>query len=347
VANEPELPQVTMQPKVSQGFGRLARRISAYTTKSLISVMLVVIALAFGREVLHWWREGGIAAPHGPSAKVEPTSDVAPRVLRFGNQAWSIQRQEFPGRQAATPAALQATCRTAIEMSQPRSEEADADELELLRRLAAEKPIAEEPGRWRIYQWGGASSVLIGTRAVAASRREGQEGQVGMSQDKSRPAEVHPTVGRSAKVRPTTSGTNLANNDYRVVVWGVAIPTAGDVWTLYLFQPGKANGAGEGGIETPLPEGGHRLLSICGSGEAMTTFSTADAASSRQFYDEWFAAHGGQAIDGWRRIAGGWNARFEIRSEVQSLTVDIRLGTDSQGGWTGLIMERQREREER
>ena len=199
--------------------------ISAWTTNSLITVMLVVIALGFGREVLHWWHDDktSLAAPGG-----DPLGDgAAPHVLEFGDQAWSIRRQEFTGRPAEVAVALQAACRAAMADSRPRGESPDAAERELLKRLARERPVAEDHGQWRLYQWGAGHSVLIGTRAV------GVQGQAAM------PESGAEETGR-AKAHPTTVGTSLADTPYRVVIWGVAVPAPRDAWTLYLFQLGGA-----------------------------------------------------------------------------------------------------------
>ena len=108
-----------------------------------------------------------------PSVAAGPLGDgAAPHVLEFGDQAWSIRRQEFFGRPGDVPAALQAACRAAIVDSRPRGESPDAAERDLLKRLAGERPVAEEPGHWRLYRWGEGHPVLIGTRAVGRGRAE-------------------------------------------------------------------------------------------------------------------------------------------------------------------------------
>ena len=147
-----------LPPKQSQSLGRLARRVSAWTTNSLLTVMLVVIALGFGREVLHWWHDEGTSPAAGPSVAADPLGDgTVPHVLEFGDQAWSIRRQEFSGPPGDVSAALQAACRAAIVDSRPRGESPDAAEQELLKRLAGERPVAEEQGQWRLY--GGAQAI--------------------------------------------------------------------------------------------------------------------------------------------------------------------------------------------
>ncbi len=308
------------------GLGGLARRISAWTTNSLLTVMLLVIALGFGREVLHWWHEDGTAPPAGPLAAHDPLGDDSvPHELEFGDQTWSIRRQEFSGPPGEVAVALQAACRTAIVDSRPRGESPDAAEQELLKRLARERPVAEERGQWRLYQWGAGHPVLIGTRAVGA------KGQ------------------KMAETTPS-GGPSLAETPYRVVIWGVAAPAgpwSADAWTLYLFQSGgTAGGQGQSEGAIPLPPGGHRLLSIrAAGGGAITAFSANEGDAARTFYDRWFAEHAWTVASGWRSLASGWHARFELRSHVPARAIDIRLGTDSQGRWTGLLMESQVERE--
>ena len=123
-----------LRTKQSPSLGRLARRISAWTTNGLISVMLVVIGLGFGREVLHWWHdEGGVPAAAPPMA-ADPLGDgAAPHLLEFGDQAWSVRRQEFSGLWADVSAALQAACRRAIVDARPCGKLPDAAEEELLK----------------------------------------------------------------------------------------------------------------------------------------------------------------------------------------------------------------------
>ena len=318
-----------LPPKQSQSLGRLAQRISAWTTNSLLTLMLVVIALGFGRQVLRWWHDEGSPAGAGPA---DPLGDrTAAHVLEFGDQAWSMRRQEFFGPAGGVSAALQAAGRAAIVDCRPRGESPDASEQEVLKQLAGQRPVAEVHGQWRLYVWGPEHPVLIGTRAV-------ESGEQGAGA---------PPAPRSA------TGTRLDETPYRVVIWGMAVPAAdhaghhvpmvaaADAWTLYLFQSGGgACGQGQGRGEIPLPPGGHRLVSIrAAGGDAITAFSTDDGDAVRGFYDRWFADRGWTAVARWRPIAAGWHSRFEVRSHAPALAVDIRLGIDPQGRWTGLVME--------
>jgi hypothetical protein len=269
--------------------------------------MLLVIALGFGREVLHWWHDdAGPRAAANAGSSAAPSGGTGSQVLAFGNQDWSIRRQEFSGSQAEVPAALLAFCRSAISNAPPRGGAADAAEQDVLKRLAAEKPAAEEPGRWRLYQWSAGCPVIIGTHAAE------------------------------------TAGTNLAEPLYRVVIWGMAVPADTNAWTLFVFQPGTAaSGAEQDTIEVPLPPGSRRLAAVRGKdGSSITAFAADDDVGrpARRFYDRWFAEHGWKAASAWTQAPGGWQGRFGSTGP-HAAAVDIRLGIDSKGKSTGLIME--------
>ena len=126
-----------------------------------------------------------------------------------------------------------------------------------------------------------------------------------------------------------------------MVLWGIAVPAAKEAWTLYLFQAVAATaGQGQPDVEIPLPPGGHRLASIgTASGGVIMAFATDEGDSAREFYDRWFAEHGWTVAAAWQAFASGWQARFERRSLLPVLAVDVRLGADPQGRWTGLVMK--------
>ena len=282
--------------------------------------MLVVVALGFGRAVTHWWYDRGAKPAVGPSAALggKPVGQT----MAFGDQAWSIRRHEFSGPRGQLAAALQSECRTVIGNAVPRGESPDAAELELLQRLGGQRPVAEQQGQWRLYEWGQDHPIVIGTRAV---------GRTG-----------HDTGNNPAP----GARTSLDETVYRVVIWGLAIPVAPDAWTLYLFQAGgTTQEPGQPDAEIPLPPGGHRLVSIrAAAGDAITAFSADEGNAVREFYDRWFAEHGWVAAAGWQPIAAGWHVRFERRSTGPALAVDLRLGMDSPGRWIGVLMESEFER---
>jgi hypothetical protein len=283
--------------------------------------MLLVIAIGFGREVIQWWHSGPAAKPRDSGQTELPAGGTESQILQFGDQSWSIRRQEFLGPREAVPAALQAVCRSAIVTAQPRNSKPDAAEQNVLTRLASEQAVAEEVGKWRLYQWSEGFPILIGTRAVA--------------------------VDSSQSAGPE-AGTNLAETTHRVVIWGMAVPVAADAWTLYVFQADRAPGSqATAAVEIPLPRAARRVAAIRSvGGEAITAFSLGDegVVRARQHFDGWFAMHDWNAVGPWQPISTGWHARFESKSQSSFRAVDIRLGVDSQGKLTGLLLESQVEK---
>ncbi len=180
--------------------GRLARRISRWTTNALLTAMLLVIALGFGRQVLHWWHDETSPRRALPEIGTVPNGAAETQILAFGDQNWSIRRQEYSGPVGAVPAALVQFCRSVIADVPPRGDTADAAEQDVLKRLAADKPIAEEPSKWRLYQWSEGVPIVIGTRAVGLNAPELAKG-VGPVQ--TRPSQAQ---GRA------TQRTNLAED---------------------------------------------------------------------------------------------------------------------------------------
>ena len=310
-------------PKAAKGFAGLARRISRWTTNGVVTAMLLVMALVFGSEVKHMWYDGS-ARPAG-NKPAEPATDAADsQLLAFGEQDLSIRRKEFAGRRAEVPAALLDWCRSSIADAQPRAETADAAERDVLQQLAAEKPAAEEPGQWRLYEWSKGFPITIGTKVAGTLRV--------------------PSANGTRSV-PATLGPNLDQTPYRVVIWGIAVPVAANAWTLYAFQAGSAGlSEAQGASRVPLPPGGHRLATIrSAAGSSVTAFAADDdmGGSARRFYDRWFAEHNWVVAVPWQQVPGGWRARFEMPAPRPTTAVDIRLGRDPQGRFTGLLMESQ------
>ena len=87
-------------PAPRRSFGRLALRISAWTTKGLLSAIILVAGLGFGRQVLHWWaadRQPPQAAPAAALADNRLGDPTQPHVFQFGNQPWSLRQQAIAG----------------------------------------------------------------------------------------------------------------------------------------------------------------------------------------------------------------------------------------------------------
>ena len=168
-----------------RSFATLAARISSWTIKGVLTALVLVAGLGFGRQVLRWWsadRRQSSAASATPWADDGLGDPAQPHVLRFGNQGQSLRRQTISGDQAAARAALLDGCRRLLQ-SEPAggaaadraAGKADRALLEALRRL---RPTAEEPGKWRLYDLPGSLPLVVGIREGKAAGHSDAQAQL-------------------------------------------------------------------------------------------------------------------------------------------------------------------------
>lgn len=293
-------------------YARLAKRISSITTDCLLTAVVLVAGLGFGRQVLRWWA----AEPAEPAAAprpVEPADGLGDpsrlHVFQFGDQPWSLRRQSVSGGRQAAAAALRANCREVVRGGRLPDGKPGEAEGKLLSRLAATDPAEQEPGKWRLYELQGAFPMTVGTRPRAAAGH-----------------------------RP---GKNLAPPGHRVVVWGMALPTGPDAWAVVSFQPEVAPGRRAAPLqEAHVPPECRRTLSVqVAGGGAMLAFEGPQSAKSYiSYYDRWFAAHNWRKAGAWERFGAAWHARYVPPGEAPTGSVDVHLSSDGLGRCTGLLM---------
>ncbi len=252
--------QGTASPAPQRSFGLLARRISAWTTNGLLTVIILVVGLVFGRQVLRWWAAD---APRSNAASATPRigqglgDPSQPHVLQFGNQPWSLREQVIGGDRQAAAAALLADCRRFLQSAPAPAGAAGSDRAararnaEVLATLRQLKPTEEERGKWRLYQLPNDLPMVAGVRQDAAA-----------------------TQGRAA--------SKLAEGTPAVVIWGLAIPRARQAWTLYTFQPESDAGQPNSGLASiPIPPGSCRIMAMqVAEGGGLPPFRDRTAPSS-------------------------------------------------------------------
>jgi len=142
------------EPRQPKSYGDVARAMSSWTTKGILTALVLVAGLGFGRQVLRWWRQGGeppSASPGAgePSARVRDTGPD--HVLRFGEQPWSLRTTWVVGDRDAAAAALRTACRGVASQARLPDEPPDEAERALLKRLAPTEPSG---ARRRVVTWG-------------------------------------------------------------------------------------------------------------------------------------------------------------------------------------------------
>lgn len=299
-------------------FAKLAGRISAVTTKCLLSALVLVAGLGFGRQVLRWWDSDG----QGPAAVSQPGQTAAAlgdparlHVIQFADQAWSLRRQAISGSKEAAATALRARCRQMLRRTRLPEDNPQQAEIDFLCRLATCRPVEQQEGKWQLYQLDEAFPIVVGTQAT---RGEGRGARV----EGSNPYPLSPTP-------------------YRVVTWGLAVPGAPDAWTLYTFQPeSPSDGRFDALSQIPLPPECRRILSVrvVGGGVIVAFEGPRQAKITTDFYDRWFARHDWKAARKWRQSGSGWYARYTAPEQQPAVSAEVRFNADLRGRCRGLLV---------
>lgn len=294
-------------------YAQLAKRISSYTSKCLLTAIVLVAGLGFGRQVLRWWAadESDSSAAYPPAQVPDGLGDPSQlHVMQFGGQPWSLRRQSISGDKRAASAALRASCRGVVREGRLPDDKPGGAENELLDGLVERDPVEREPGRWRLYELDEAFPMVIGTRPTAP-----------------------PAEGSARK--------NLVGAGSRVVTWGLAVPAGPDTWTLCTFQPEPPAGGGVFDLpEIPSPPECTRTLSLrVAGGTGIVAFEGPRHAETwTDFYDRWFAGHNWKAVGRWRRSGSAWHSRYTAPGEDPAASVDVHFGADGRGRFTGVLM---------
>lgn len=324
----PEPPnQSTASPDTPTGLGRLARRMAIWTTNGLVTAIILATGLAFGRQVVRWWRPE--ADSNQPPAQAQPISDTlgdptAGHMLRFGDQGWAVRRSEATGPAAEAAGCLRTMCREDLAAATaPQTAVTDA-ERRFLAGLAQRTPTDQQAGQWRLYQWNDTVPMVAGVLGDATPKCG---------------AGCQPAIkeGRSATC-PT--GANLAESGLRVVIWGIAVPTGPKTWALYAFrsQRGESSPA-TGTEEIPLPPGATRLLSLESGTGAITAFQGPQSPEScMRYYDRHFTERGWRALGTWQASGTAWHIRYIPTDSSPRRAVDVRVSVGSGGQASGLIV---------
>jgi len=296
----------------------LAGRISSWTSKCLLSAVILVAGLGFGREVVKWWAADRpeAAEPYLPATAPDGLADpTRPHLVRFADQPWSLGRRSISGSKSSATAALRACCREAVGGERPGVQDHLDDrpgkaESELLQRLALRKPVEQEPDRWQLYELDDAFPMVVGARQQSTKR-------------------------------DVDDGKNLAAKGRRVVTWGLAFPTGPDAWTLLTFQPEHLTGQWSDDLPSvPLPPESSNTLTIQAAGGCrVVAFAGPRRPETwRRFYDHWFEEHGWRAAGDWQHSNSTWCVRYAAPAQSPAAVADVRFGPDRRGRFGGLLM---------
>jgi len=333
-------------------FAALARRIGLWTSRGLLCAIVLVAGLAFGRQVLRWWAEDDSSARTTIAAlPAERLGDpAAPHEIEFGDLPWSMRRQSIAGDQQRAVERLRTVCRELLEARREPQRPAaavagggpnDANSptnavaerfseklsvggrsvAQLLKSLQQDTPVAESPGRWRLYEWHETVPMTVGIaesppRVILCGMAipAGPDAWtlcVFHVQGES-PIFVDTQIGAVPVFKPHEKGPHAEREEYKAEREEYRIPLPPDA------RPSLALRATDGGGITAFTGG-------------------RDIGAWIAFYDDWAKKTGWQRTTDWQCLGAARHARFAA-PDADGRTLDLRFGPDPRGGTSGLLM---------
>ncbi len=282
------------------GMGRVAKRWGNWAANLLVSGLIIVVALTFGRQVKEWWDAESPGDGTGHAAAVLGESaigdELQPHQLEFGDVPFALQRSQFAGDQAAVFQALRDKCRAALQQSTSANHQPGPVEAKMLARIAAVEPV-ETVANGSIYQLEGPILLVVAVRQVPA--------------DNSQPHRREVVASRSG-----------------VVSWGLGVPTADSAWTLFTYSAAdRSEGTTSNLALDALPDSCRRTMSLqAEDGGSLVGFRVDGPPQAlMDEFDRRLTQRGWTSDVPWRRIGSGWHARFmqnRNRLDVQFAAAD-------------------------
>ncbi|MDA1051536.1 MAG: hypothetical protein O3C40_13790 [Planctomycetota bacterium] len=290
------------------GFPSIAKRIGNLATNLLVTGVIVIVGIAFGREVVSWWRGDSSANDVSPLAAVVgdhvPPATAARQLLEFGDCPFVLNRQEFVGDVTKVLEQLRAASRKAIDSSEPLARDFGPAEQRMLDAANRLVPVEEQANRWSIYQIEVPLPMVLGVRS---------------------------------------SDPHVATPDRRVVSWGLAVPEATPAgepqseWTLFTYSSDATAETTPERLIRPAPPGGRRTLSLrTDRGGNMVGYAGIGTVESwTRFYDELFAAASPRRGNDWQVDFGSWRRRFVSAGDE---VVDVVIHLDGEETIRSLVI---------
>lgn len=293
------------------GLGLLARRIRDWTSRGLVSAIILGAGLAMGMEVTRWWASDGGVPAGQPAESVAGLADSAqPLLVEFGDCRWSFSRQVISCSPEKAMIALQARCGEIARRASPALPAPGEEERRLFRSIAGKKPVAEEQGRWALYELSEPLPMVVAIQSAEPASLAGD------------------------------SHASAAPNG-RVVAWSIGVPAGPDAWTLLTFSPSRSAAVEPArSFRWSLPPKCRRLFSLrAAGGGAMISFrGPSEADEWRAFFPAWLVQQGGKVVEVWRPYGATWHLRGVLSPDQSPIAVDVRFGPGGDGGLSGLII---------
>jgi hypothetical protein len=268
------------------GFGHFARRWGQWASNLLVSGVVIVVAIALGREVLQWWYVDpapmALGRPNNSGAPADVTLDDplglpgTSEELRFGELPFAFGHGVVEGKAEKAVDVLARECERAAALADAAEREPGPAEQRLLALLQGEKPRSTTGNRWSTY-------VIVRPVPMA----------VAVSGSEQLPAARRRVLAWGLLLpeqmeAPPTSSSPLAQP---------SAPSHATRWGWFTWRPSQSDGISSEATQSwPQLPHGQRSLSIrtVDGGARIAYVGSGTPDRWREAFDRWFAEQGWQ-----------------------------------------------------
>jgi hypothetical protein len=269
-----------------------AKRIGNWATNLLVSGVILIVGISFGREVMRWWRNNPLPAAASSSAATQVEDSLA----RFGDMPIGLRSTELVGELEDVLSELRQAARQALQETQITDHDPGPAERQMLAGTKKLTPVEELPNEWAIYQLEAPLPMVVGIRFV--------DGQVAARERRV------VSWGMAMPGEPEGEGTRLA-------------------WKLVTTAIGTSVESTAAEFALPTPPQGHRTLSLqTAEGLVLAGFQGhGDAHDWMKFYDSQLAEIGFEPAGDWVVEPSASRRRFS--QPMRTVDVAIHAGPDA------------------
>jgi len=266
----------------SLGWAVVAARIAAWTSRLLVSFLIIAAALVFTTQILRWWRT---PEPLPVTAANSPNHELW-NAVEWVDADWTttLYTASGPEEEVAADLArrmLQATQQAAFPADSPNEKE-----LSVLRHLTERKPVLADTQGAAVYRLNQSLPIWLGTR----------------SDDKIAPPESRQPRG-FASTGNTDDAQAQSITGIRIVAWGFLVPMDGELWRIALAVSGSKPAGRRTAPEIPLPSGAVPGFTIrFGDGTMLQAFrgEPVNKSAWMAHFDTWLEDRGWSADAKWQ-----------------------------------------------
>lgn len=264
------------------GWTVVAARIAAWTSRLLVSFLIIAAALVCTSQILRWWHK---PEPLPVTATNSPDSEFRIAV-EWVDADWTTTLYTASGPEEEVAADLARRMLQAARQATFPADSPNEKELSVLRHVIQRTPVLADKSGTAVYRLNQSLPIWLGTRSdetIASPETCGPQGFA------------------------STAGTDEAQSqsikDIRIVAWGFLVPVDGDLWRIALAVSGSQPAGRHAVPEVPLPSGAAPGFTIrFGDGTMLQAFHGEQVNKSAWMahFDTWLENRGWSADAKWQ-----------------------------------------------